>query len=102
MIPKQDRIKPRTVEDLERKYNFNRLKEKLDELLGDWSIGNPYEISHLYNGSAIYSSGSVKDGVESKVFLTPERVYVTKRTSEKTTVDSASWADIIRVVNAAK
>ena len=24
MIPKQDRIKPRTVEDLERKYNFER------------------------------------------------------------------------------
>ena len=29
MIPKQDRMKPRTIEDLERMYNFKYLKEHM-------------------------------------------------------------------------
>ena len=116
MIPKQDRIKPRTPEDLERMYNFKKTSEKVDKIyddkqngvvnaksgkIGDWLIGQAPEISDLYKGTAIYAV-SYSNGVETKVFLTPERVYVTKRTDQETIVDYASWADIIRVVNAAK
>lgn len=34
MIPKQDRIKPRTVEDLERRYKFKTMENAIDELVG--------------------------------------------------------------------
>ena len=116
MIPKQDRLKPRTVEDLERMYNLRGSMEKVKEhdeaakkgiinaktgSIGDWKLGKPSEIADLYSGTALYSK-TYSNGEETGIYLTPDRVYITIRNDQESMVDYASWADIIRVVNNSK
>ena len=158
MIPKQDRIKPRTVEDLERMYNFKEQRASADVSkryvaaaleaassakrsaaeavagleskvgktddsqvidminrahetapdnpiqlvfgrVGSWNIGLAEAIAPYFGGAILFSDAYQNaNGEEETVYLTPQGVYV----GTESAMETASWADIIRVVNAAK
>lgn len=69
--------------------------------IGDWHLDKPTQMSAYYDGTVLYSDTySAEDGTETTVYLTPEKVYVGTRDSlGNATMDSASWADIVRIVN---
>ena len=60
MIPKQDRIKPRTPEDLVRQYGFKDMKDKLSS----------QNLNALIDGKCIEVVGGMEDG-EDGDFLMP-------------------------------
>ena len=68
--------------------------------IGDWNIGVPSELAKYYEGTTLYSDTYLSDSSEEvTVYLTPEKLYVQKRSGLEVTMDYASWADIVRVVN---
>lgn len=67
--------------------------------IGDWHLGKPSALSGYYAGTALYSDTYTENSEEVTVYMTPERLYVGKRSGLDVTMDSASWADIVRVVN---
>lgn len=70
--------------------------------IGSWNVGSPESLVSHYSGIALYSEEYTENGEEVTVYLTPERLFIGKRSGLEVTMDSASWADIVRVVNANK
>ena len=69
--------------------------------IGDWHLGAPSELSEYYAGTALYSDTYTENSEELTVYMTPEKLYVGKRSGLEVSMDSVSWADIVRVVNGA-
>lgn len=68
--------------------------------IGDWHLGKPSALAGYYEGTALFSETYLRgNGEELTVYMTPEKLYVGKRSGLEVTIDSASWADIVRVVN---
>lgn len=67
--------------------------------IGDWHLGKPATLATHYQGTALYSE-TYESGVgQTTVYLTPEKLYIENRSGLEVAIDSASWADIVRVVN---
>lgn len=116
-IPKQDRVAPRTPEDLKRAYNFSALKSntqnqsyRIGQLeqqmregainaktgtVGDWKLGVCEAFKTEYSGKSLYHTSTV-DEVAITVALTPLGVYVETKTTDKTEVKSKTWLDIVK------
>ena len=116
-IPKQDRVAPRTPEDLKRAYNFSALKSsgqnqayRLGQIeqqmregtinaksgtVGDWTLGVCEAFKAEYSGKSLYHT-STADDVTVTVALTPLGVYVETKTTDKTEVKSKTWLDIVK------
>lgn len=116
-VPKQDRVAPRTPEDLKRAYNFSALKSntqnqsyRLGQLeqqirggvinassgkVGDWELGVCEAFKTEYSGASLYQS-YLADDVSVTVALTPLGVYVQTQTKDKTEVKSKTWLDIVK------
>lgn len=68
--------------------------------IGDWNLGKPSALAEYYDGTALYSDTYLQEsGEEVTVYLTPEKLYVGRRSGLEVTMDYASWADIVRKVN---
>lgn len=69
--------------------------------IGDWYLDKPTQMQQFYAGTVLYSGAfSAADGTQTTVYLTPEKVYIGIRDSlGNVTMDSASWADIVRIVH---
>ena len=115
-IPKQDRVAPRTPEDLKRAYNFGALKStgkdqsyRLGQIeqqmqsgtinagsgkIGDWTLGVCEALKTKYAGTSLYHA-SIEGDTSTIVALTPLGVYVMTTTPKGVEVKSASWLDIV-------
>ena len=116
-VPKQDRVAPRTPEDLRRAYNFSALKSSTQDQsyrigqleqqmrggvinassgkVGDWELGVCDAFKADYSGKSLYQTYTA-DGVTVTVALTPLGVYVQTKTQDKTEVKNKTWLDIIK------
>jgi hypothetical protein len=119
--PKHDRSKARTPEDLQRRFDYGKtlsdiiaLKEKLEEMLketvdikkhisslntalGDWQIGEvKFDVygSETDIGNCLYYEDD-----NMAVALSPTGVYVKKTTFFGSTIKSATWLDIVNLVD---
>jgi hypothetical protein len=90
-VPKQDRVAPRTPEDLRRAYNFSAMSS---EKAGDWSLGVCNAFKSQYPGKSLYHTSKI-DGATVTVALTPLGVYVETKTNDKTEVKSKTWLEIV-------
>lgn len=100
-VPKQDRVAPRTPEDLMRAYNFSTLKSIREGAInaksgtvGDWTLGVCEAFKTQYPGKSLYHTSKI-DGATVTVALTPLGVYVETKTTDKTEVKSKTWLEII-------
>lgn len=68
--------------------------------IGDWNIGKPSDLAEYYDGTVLYSDTFLSESSEEiTVYLTPEKLYVGRRTGLEVTLDYVPWADIVRKVN---
>ena len=118
-VSKQDICHPRTTLDLMRRCgvvdkNIKQSKQEaplnvISEMLqgnfiykggtlGDFKIGVCESLGNEYREICLYNE-SVKDNVATTVALTPQKVYVKTVTALGTSIESASWADIVKNAN---
>lgn len=115
--PKHDRSKARTPEDLQRRFDYGKtlsdiiaLKENLEKMLketvdikkhisslntalGDWQIGE-VKFDNIDIGNCLYYEDD-----NMAVALSPTGVYVKKPTIFGSTIKSATWLDIVNLVD---
>lgn len=119
-VSKQDICHPRTELDLMRRYGIGErnLKQEQQEALlnaisamlrsgnftikggtlGDFQIGVCESLGDEYSEICLYNE-VLTDGIVTTVALTPQKVYVKTFTESGTSIESASWADIVKKAN---
>ena len=120
-VSKQDICHPRTELDLMRRYGIGErnLKQEQQEAqlnaisamlqsgnftiksgtLGEFKIGVCEVLGDEYSEICLYNEALIDDGVAITVALTPQKVYVKTFTESGTSVESASWVDIVKKAN---
>ena len=119
-VTKQDVCHPRTELDLMRRYGMGErnIKQEQQEAqlnaisvmlqsgnftikggtLGDFQIGVCEALGNEYSEICLYNE-SITDNVATTVALTPQKVYVKTVTASATSIESASWVDIVKKAN---
>jgi hypothetical protein len=66
--------------------------------LGDFKIGVCESLGDEYSEICLYNE-VLTDSIVTTVALTPQKVYVKTFTESGTSIESASWADIVKKAN---